>query len=83
MYGGTISIMIGSYSFSFTLEGEWSNAQSGDTHCSGCTVNVSDVAITNSVAVSNTTGELWVALHALQCRRCVRGCAFVLRWLLH
>ena len=51
VYGGAISIMIGSYSLSFSDSGG-STAQSGDTYCSGCTVNVSDVAITNSMAVS-------------------------------
>ncbi len=56
MYGGAISIMIGSYSWSFSYSGP-STAQSGDTYCSGCTVNVSDVALTNSVAASNTIGN--------------------------
>ena len=79
VYGGAISIMIGSYSWSLSFAGR-SAAQSGDTYCSGCTVNVSDVAITNSVAVSNAPGELWAALHAFQCRRCVCDCACMLRW---
>ena len=58
MYGGAISIMIGSYSWSSSFSGT-STAQSDHTYCSGCSVNVSDVAITNSVAVSNaTTGHV-------------------------
>ena len=59
VYGGTTSIFIGSYSKSSadiggTL-GPLSNAQSGDTHFSGCAVSVSDVAIINSIAM--TTGK--------------------------
>ena len=72
--------MIGSYSWSLSPSGP-SIAQSGDTYCSGCTVNVSDVAMSNSVAASNTKGGLWDALYALLCWRCVRGCTCVLRWL--
>jgi hypothetical protein len=48
--------MIGSYSWSFSNSGA-STAASGDTYCSSCTVNVSDVAIANSVAASNTSGN--------------------------
>ena len=77
VYGGAISIMIGSYSWSISPSGQ-SNAQSVDTYCSGCTVNVSDVAITNSVA--NATGELWAALQVLKYRRCVCDCSCMLRW---
>jgi hypothetical protein len=54
VYGGTNSIYIGSYSWSFIGSGK-STARSGDTYCSGCAVSVSDVAIINSVAVSKTT----------------------------
>jgi hypothetical protein len=82
VYGGSISIMIGSYSWSFSSSGP-SAAVSGDAYCSGCTVNVSDVAITNSVALSNTTGKLRAALLALHCWRCVCNCTRVLRRLLH
>ena len=64
MYGGAISIMIGSYLWSFSISGQ-STAQSGDTYCSGCTVNVSDVAIANSTAVSS----MLAAFYALQCWR--------------
>ena len=78
VYGGAISIMIGSYSYSISYS---STTQSGDTYCSGCTVNVSDVAITNSVA--NTTGKLWAALQVLKFRRCVCDCSCMLRWPLH
>jgi hypothetical protein len=73
--------MIGSYSWSYSVSGQ-STARSGDMYCSSCTVDVTDVAITDSVSVSNTTGELWAALHALCCLRCVSDCACVLRWLL-
>ena len=66
MYGGAISIMIGSYLWSFSISGQ-STAQSGDTYCSGCAVNVSDVTVTNSIAVSNGNGagKLCTAFHAL------------------
>jgi hypothetical protein len=56
VYGGTTSIFIGSYSKASVDTGQSpSNAQSGDTHCSGCAVSVSDVAIINSFAI--TTGK--------------------------
>ncbi len=55
-YGGTTSIMIGSYSWSVDSFNP-SAAQSGDTYCSSCAVDVSDVTIINSSAVSNTTGK--------------------------
>jgi len=74
--------MIGSYSWSFSTKGP-STSKSGDTHCSGCVVNVSDVTITTSLAVSKSVGEMWAGLHALQCSRCVHNFACVLRWLLH
>jgi hypothetical protein len=77
VYGGAISIMIGSYSWSSNQVAS-SSAQSGDTYCSVCTVNVSDVVISNSVVVSKTTSKLWAAFHALQFLRCVCGCACVL-----
>jgi hypothetical protein len=50
VYGGTASIFIGSYSRSST-------AQSGDTFCSRCVVNVSDIGIINSIASSIATGS--------------------------
>ena len=65
MYGGAISIMIGAYSLSFSYDYQ-STAQSGDTYCSGCTMNVSDVAIANSVAASITKGNMLAAIYALQ-----------------
>jgi hypothetical protein len=65
VYGGAISIMIGAYSLSFSFFSS-SSAQSGDTYCSGCTMNVSDVAIANSVAASITTGKMLAAFYALQ-----------------
>ena len=68
VYGGAISIMIGSYSWSYDFSGQ-SIARSGDTNCSGCTVNVSDVAMSNSTAVSSATGNMLAAFYALQCRR--------------
>jgi hypothetical protein len=71
VYGGAASIMIGSYSRSYSGSRS-ATAQSGDTYCIGCTVNVSDVTITNSEAVSGSS-KLWAAFHALQCRRCVRS----------
>jgi hypothetical protein len=50
VYGGTASILIGSYSRS-------SIAQSGDTYCSRCVVNVSDIGIVNSIASSIATND--------------------------
>ncbi len=64
VYGGTISIMIGSYSWSHA--DRLSLAQSGDTYCSSCAVDVSDVAIINSTAVSNIFGKLYAAFRLLQ-----------------
>jgi hypothetical protein len=61
VYGGAISIMIGSYVWSKSVTAG-SIADSDGTYCSGCKVNVSDVAISNSVAVSNTSSELWAAM---------------------
>jgi hypothetical protein len=49
--------MIGSYSWSLNIDNP-STAQSGDTHCSSCAVNVLGVAIINSVAVSKLIGKL-------------------------
>ena len=61
VYGGTASVFIGSYSWSRILSATWygqsSTAQSGHTSCIGCTISVFDVAIINSIAVSNTTGK--------------------------
>ncbi len=59
--------MIGSYSWAMNWGGNsgGSLAQSGDTYCSGCAVNVSDVAIIKSVAVSNTHGKLCRCLHSV------------------
>jgi hypothetical protein len=65
VYGGTTSNIIGSYSTSVAGYG-FSNAQSGDTYCSGCAVNVSDVAFINSIAVSNASGKLCAAFSLLQ-----------------
>ena len=72
MYGGATSIMIGSYSWSYNPSGQYSTAQSqsGDTYCSGCAMNVSNVTITNSIAVLNATvdfGKLCAEFDALQC----------------
>jgi len=52
--------MIGSYSWSYDQDttGD-SMAKSGDTYCSSCAVDVSDVTIINSAAVSN--GKLCAA----------------------
>lgn len=49
--------MVGSYSWSLSIDNP-STAQSVDTHCSGCAVHVSDVAIINSVAISKLIGKL-------------------------
>ena len=78
MYGGTTSIMIGSYSWSADDSGQ-SDANSGDTYCSGCAVNVSDVAITNSIAVSNTPGKLRAAFRLLQLLCSDNDCVCALR----
>jgi hypothetical protein len=53
VYGGTISIMIGSYSWSYAEDLGISFANSSNTYCSSCAVDVSDVAIINSTAVSS------------------------------
>jgi len=82
VYGGTTSIMIGSYSSSFAVSGD-STARSGDTYCSGCAVNVSDVAIVNSIAVSNATGKLCPVFRILQRLCSAHDCVCVLRWLPH
>jgi hypothetical protein len=65
VYGGTTSILIGSYSWGDANKGIF-HVQSGGTYCSGCAINVSDVAIINSVAVSNTKGKLCAAFRLLQ-----------------
>jgi len=61
VYGGTTSIMIGSYSWS-QANGEFGKAtvRSGETYFRGFAVTMSDVTIINSIAVSNTvyTGKL-------------------------
>ena len=61
MYGGTTSIMIGSYSWSQANDelGQ-ATVRSGETYFRGFAVNMSDVTIINSIAVSNTvyTGKL-------------------------
>jgi len=56
VYGGTISIFIGSFSLSNINNLGFSFAQSGDTFCNGCAVSVTDVKIINSFAISSTTG---------------------------
>ena len=60
MYGGTTSIMIGSYSWSHANELGEATVRSGETYFRGFAVNMSDVTIINSIAVSNTvyTGKL-------------------------
>ncbi len=65
VYGGATSIMIGSYSWSFSGSPSKiaSIARSGDSYCSGCVASMSDVAVTNSIAVSNGTGKLCAAFH--------------------
>ncbi len=87
VYGGTASIIIGSVSgVNFNDDGMRLRefyAQSGDTYCSGCTVNVSDVAIINSVAVSNTTGKLCAAFRLLQRLCSARNCVCLLQLLPH
>ena len=68
MYGGAASIMIGSYSWSFSDVSQSktaSMARSGNTYCSGCAVSMSDVAVTNSIALSNGTGKLCAVFHTL------------------
>jgi len=82
VYGGTTSIMIGSYSWSLA-GGSESTAQSGDTYCSGCAVNVSDVAIINSIAVSNTAGKLRAAFYLLQRLCSAHDCVCAMQWLPH
>jgi hypothetical protein len=81
-YGGTTSIMIGSYSWSVDSFNP-SAAQSGDTYCSSCAVDVSDVTIINSSAVSNTTGKQSVKSRLLQFLRSAHDCFSLLQWLPH
>jgi len=82
VYGGTTSIMIGSYSWSLAGSGS-STAGSGDTYCSGCAVNVSDVAIIKSIAVSNTAGKLCPVFRLLQRLCSAHDCVCVMQWLPH
>jgi hypothetical protein len=81
VYGGTTSIMIGSYLWSLVETGRFSTVRSGDTYCSGCAVNVSDVAIINSIAVSNATGKLCPVYRMLQRLCSAHDCVCVLQWL--
>ena len=85
VYGGTISIIIGSYSWSLAdnTDNSLSTALSGDTYCSGCAVVVSDVAIINSIAVSNATGKLCPVFRMLQRWCSAHDCVGVLQWLPH
>lgn len=85
VYGGTASIMIGSYSWSYDDDNYgYSMAKSGDTYCSSCTVDVSGVTIINSTAVSK--GKPCAAFRLLQ-RLCsvtsAHDCVGVLQWLPH
>ena len=54
VYGGTISIMIGSFARSQIGFGN-ANASSGNTSCRDCAVSVLDVTILNSTAKSSTS----------------------------
>jgi hypothetical protein len=64
VYGGAISVNIGSYVKSKNGYGN-SNGASGDTYCSDCTVTMSHVSIVDSVTRSNTSGRVLAALFIL------------------
>ncbi len=67
--------MIGSYSWSSMVSKQYTaQSKSGDTYCSGCAANVSDIAITDSIALSS---KLCVAVRAFQSWCCVRATVFV------
>jgi hypothetical protein len=55
VYGGAISVMVGPHVWSFIGTGS-SNASCGDTICKNCRVFISGTSISNSRAVSNSSG---------------------------
>jgi hypothetical protein len=60
VYGGAVSVMIGAYTWSSIGTGV-SSALSANTICNRCSVLVSDTLITNSIALTSTSGA--VAVH--------------------
>jgi hypothetical protein len=54
VYGGTISVMVGSQSVSSIAFGGSSTVSSGHTHCSDSEVNLSDVTIISSAAIGKS-----------------------------
>jgi hypothetical protein len=54
-FGGGISVMVGSVVWS-QIGGGNSNAASLDTFCSNCHINLTNVSISESVALSNASG---------------------------
>jgi hypothetical protein len=64
VYGGAVSMIIGSYSWSFVGVGS-SSVQSGDTLCIQCSISMSGITIRNSHATTSTYGK---------CRSC--SCSF-------
>ncbi len=57
VYGGAISAMIGPYVRSFIGIGD-ANASCGDTICDNCVVFMFGISIINSLASSNTIGNM-------------------------
>jgi hypothetical protein len=60
VYGGAVSVMIGPYAWSLIGTGI-SSALSTETICNCCSLSVSDTSITNSLALSHTSGTVAVA----------------------
>ena len=56
VYGGTISLMVGSYAWSQIGIGN-SNSECGQTFCDRCSVLVSQIFVAGSDAVSGATGN--------------------------
>ena len=56
VYGGAISVMVGSYVRSSIQIGD-SNSTCGDTICLNCSINVTGTSISNSEALSSTSGN--------------------------
>jgi hypothetical protein len=65
VYGGAIGVIIGPNAWSFTGEGR-SIASCESTSCTNCSLNISGTSITNSRAISNTSGN-FSAILVLTC----------------
>jgi hypothetical protein len=63
VYGGAIGVIVGPYSRSFLGSGQ-SFASCANTTCTNCSVRISGTSITNSRALSNTSGNLAILVLA-------------------